>query len=136
MRIRPQKRVHLLNETPWYALLWSSVRTLIDCRLYQMKPKLMHLRTWRVKIIPTHMSQYVVANCSYTMWVITSKIYLPHNVIVESSPVYFVNNSISFCPCSRLLVFENVHLRLRERSSINLLEFVFEGLQKLFIKLG
>ena len=135
MRIQPQKRVNLLSETPWYVLLWSSFRTLIDCRLYQIKPKLMHLGR-RVKIIPTHMLWYVVAKCSYTMRVITPKIYLPHNVSVEPSPVYFVNNSISFHPCSRLVVFENVRLSLWERNLINLLEFVLWRASKAFYKTG
>ena len=59
-----------------------------------------------------------------TMRVITPKIYLPHKVSVEPFPVYFVNNSISFHPCSRLVVFENVRLSLWERNLLNLLEFV------------
>ena len=50
--------------------------------------------------------------------------HLPHNVSVELPPVYFVDNSISFYPCSRLVVFENVRLCLWERGLINLLEFV------------
>ena len=97
MRIRPQKRVNLLSETPWYVLLWPSFRTLIDCRLYQIKPKLMHLGR-RVKIIPTHMLWYVVAKCSETMGVITPKIYLPHNVSVESSPFILLITAFRFIP--------------------------------------
>ena len=132
MRIWHQKRVHLLSKTPWYVLLWSSFRNLIDSRLYQLKTKLIHLRTWRVKVIPTHTLWYV-ANRSYIRWVITSKIFLPYNVSVEPFPVSFVNNSISFYPCSRLVVFENVRLCLWERSLINLLEFIILRASKAFI---
>ena len=95
----------------------------ISCRLYQIKPKLIHFRIWWVTLY-THKAH--VPNYSYITWVITFKIYLACSASVKLSPVSSANNKMPFYSlqnCSRLAVFNNVRMCLWGQGMVNLGQF-------------